>query len=92
MAEVQDDALGPPGDDVVGETLAYLARALVEHPDDVRVESSPGDRGTIYRLIVNPEDMGRVIGRGGRIARSIRQVARAAAARSGGHALIEIGD
>ncbi|HEX9713975.1 MAG TPA: KH domain-containing protein [Actinomycetota bacterium] len=90
MAETQ----GSPqdGEDVVSGTLAYLARALVEHPEDVRVETSPGERGTIYKLHVHPDDMGRVIGRGGRIARAIRQVTRAAAARVGTGAFIEIGD
>jgi len=91
MAEVQDDASGQ-SQDVVSATLVYLARALVEHPDDVRVETSPSDRGTVYRLRVDPDDMGRVIGRGGRIARSIRQIARAAAARADTGAVIEIGD
>jgi predicted RNA-binding protein YlqC (UPF0109 family) len=76
--------------DVVAQTLAYLARSLVEHADDVSVEFAEGERGPTYRLKVNPEDIGRVIGRGGRIARSIRQVTRAAAARAGVHAFIEI--
>jgi predicted RNA-binding protein YlqC (UPF0109 family) len=46
----------------------------------------------VYRLHVNSEDMGRVIGRSGRIARALRQVTRAAAARAGVHAIIEIAD
>jgi predicted RNA-binding protein YlqC (UPF0109 family) len=85
MAEAQGDA-----QDVVAATLAYLARSLVEHSDDVKVEISDGERGPVYKLTVNPDDIGRVIGRGGRIARAVRQVTRAAAARAGTHAFIEI--
>jgi len=77
---------------MVHQTLVFLARSMVEYPDDVRVDESPGDRGTIYHLHVHPDDIGRVIGRGGRMARSIRQVARAAAAREDVFAIIEIGD
>ena len=80
------------GEDVVADTLTYLARALVQHPDEVKVERADGDRGRILRLRVHPDDMGRVIGRAGRIARAIRQVTRAAAARGGVSAFIEIGD
>jgi uncharacterized protein len=78
--------------DLVSATLGYLARSLVEHVDDVRVEQVQGERGLVYRLHVNAEDMGRVIGRSGRIARALRQVTRAAGARAGIHALIEIAD
>ena len=92
MAEAQGNPQGTQGEDVVSATLAYLARALVEHPDDVRIETDTNERGPVYRLRVHPDDMGRVIGRGGRIARSIRQVTRAAAARAGTTVSIEIGD
>lgn len=85
MAEAQSGA-----QDVVAETLAYVARSLVEHSDSVTVEFAEGERGPTYKLTVHPDDIGRVIGRGGRIARSIRQVTRAAAARAGVHAFIEI--
>jgi predicted RNA-binding protein YlqC (UPF0109 family) len=78
--------------DVVVDTLQYLASQLVEHRDAVRVEQNAGERGTIYRLHVHPDDMGRVIGKAGRIARALRQVTRAAAARTGAHAIVEIVD
>jgi predicted RNA-binding protein YlqC (UPF0109 family) len=84
------DALAEP--DLVGDALAYLARSLVSNVDDVRVERLQTERGLVYRLHVNSEDMGRVIGRSGRIARALRQVTRAAAARAGVHAIIEIAD
>jgi hypothetical protein len=78
---------------LVTATLAYLAGSIAEHPDDVEVSTSPGDGGAIvFRLKVNQEDMGRIIGRRGRTARAIRQVTRAAAAKAGIHAIIEIVD
>jgi predicted RNA-binding protein YlqC (UPF0109 family) len=82
----------PAEPDLVGDALAYLARSLVSNVDDVRVERLQTERGLVYRLHVNSEDMGRVIGRSGRIARALRQVTRAAAARAGVHAIIEIAD
>ena len=78
--------------DLVGDTLTYLARSLVSNVDDVRIEKVQTERGLVYRLHVNQEDMGRVIGRSGRIARALRQVTRAAAARAGVHAIVEIAD
>ena len=81
------------GQSLVTATLAYIARSMVEHPDDVEVTTAPGEgTQTIFRLRVNPEDMGRVIGRHGRTARAIRQLARAAAAKAGVSAYIEIVD
>jgi len=89
MAEAQGDE---EREDLVAGTLSYLARSLVEHTDDVRVEHLMGERGPTYRLHVHPDDMGRVIGRSGRIARAIRQVTRAAAARAGTTAFVEIAE
>lgn len=90
--EVTPEASAPPEPDLVGDTLGYLARSLVSNVDDVRVEKVETERGLVYRLHVNQEDMGRVIGRSGRIARALRQVTRAAAARAGVHAIVEIAD
>jgi predicted RNA-binding protein YlqC (UPF0109 family) len=91
MAEVQTGEGQEHG--LVKATLSYLAKAIVEHPDDVEVSSSPGEGATlVYRLHVNPEDMGRIIGRHGRTARAIRQVTRAAAAKAGVSVMIEIVD
>lgn len=90
--EDRDDVAVPRTGDLVIDTVTTIARALVEHPDDVHVESVPSDRGPRYRLTVNPEDIGRVIGRGGRMANAIRHLARAAAARAGIHIVLEIGE
>ncbi|MGH2830889.1 MAG: KH domain-containing protein [Actinomycetota bacterium] len=71
----------------------YLARALVDHPDDVRVSVIQGDdQRTLYRLDVHPDDAGRVIGRGGRVARAIRIVAKTAAVREGSRIAVQIGE
>lgn len=86
LSEQQDDS------DVVARTLTYLARSLVEFPDDVSVTLGEGERGPTYTLKVHPDDVGRVIGRNGRMARALRQVTRAAAARVDVHAFIEITD
>jgi predicted RNA-binding protein YlqC (UPF0109 family) len=70
--------------------LAYIIRNIVDDPDAVRIEDEGGDGGVLLRLSVAPEDMGKVIGRGGRTARAIRSVVRAAAARPGTRVMVEI--
>ena len=75
------------------EALAFIARKLVDHPDDVRVTPVDGDRvDTVLELRVNPEDMGKVIGKRGRTAKAIRTVVKAAATREGTSATVEIVD
>jgi predicted RNA-binding protein YlqC (UPF0109 family) len=67
------------------ELLDYLARELVDDPDAVRVEEAEDDRGVVLTLRVAQDDMGKVIGRGGRTARAIRIVMKAAGMRAGIH-------
>jgi predicted RNA-binding protein YlqC (UPF0109 family) len=74
----------------VKEVLEFLARNLVDEPDAVRVTEEHDDDLVILRLEVAPEDVGKVIGRGGRIARAIRGVMRAAAAKAGTNVAVEI--
>jgi uncharacterized protein len=75
----------------VKEVLEYIARSLVDSPDSVEVTEERTDSGSVtLRLKVAPDDMGKVIGRGGRIARSIRAVVRASAARTDTHVSVEI--
>jgi predicted RNA-binding protein YlqC (UPF0109 family) len=76
----------------VKELVEFLARELVDDPDAVRVEESLDDRGSVITLSVAPDDMGKVIGRGGRTARAIRAVVRAAATRRGISARVDIAD
>src|SRR4029079_16548831 len=59
------------------ELVEYLARRLVEKPDEVRVDEEGEDGDLVIRLHVAPEDIGRVIGRGGRLARALGLVGRA---------------
>jgi uncharacterized protein len=75
---------------VTVDLLTYLARQLVDHPDDVRVETTERDGVTVVQLRVAPDDVGKVIGRQGRIARALRTVVRASAARSRERVLLEI--
>ena len=63
--------------------LEYLAKAVVEDPDAVQIEVEEGRRGLSLNVHVGPGDMGRVIGKRGRVAQSIRTVVRAAAVRDG---------
>ena len=76
----------------MAELLEYLARQLVDRPDDVRVERAESDGATVLRLHVAPDDVGKVIGRKGRIARALRTVVRASAARRRERVLLEIVD
>ena len=74
----------------MAELLAYLARALVDDPDAVRVESEERDGALVLVLSVAPDDVGKVIGRGGRVVRALRTVVRASSARDGRRVLVEI--
>ena len=75
------------------ELLEFLARELVDDPDAVEVVETSDDRGPVLTLTVAPDDMGKVIGRGGRTARAIRAVVRAAATRQGIRSVfVEIAD
>lgn len=60
--------------DTLEEALDHLVRGIVEHDDDVRVEMVTGRRGRTLQVHVNPEDLGKVIGRGGRTATALRTV------------------
>lgn len=73
-----DDAVSVP---TATNVLTYLVRSLVDEPDAVRVDEVEGRRGIKLEVRVAPGDLGRVIGRRGRTAQSIRTVVRAAAAR-----------
>jgi hypothetical protein len=73
-----------------GELVEYLARRLVEHDDQVEVEEVEEDDALVIRLHVASEDLGRVIGRGGRIARALRTLVRAGGAHGDRRVLLEI--
>jgi len=74
----------------VEELVEYLARGLVDKPDEVNVERVERDGAIVLELRVAPDDVGKVIGRQGRIARALRTLVRASGARSNERALLEI--
>jgi len=74
----------------VAELLEFLARKLVDSPDDVRVERVEEDDVVVLRLHVAEDDLGKVIGRQGRIARALRTIVRAGSATTGRKLLLEI--
>lgn len=80
------------GASVTKELLETLAKAIVDEPDQVRVDVVEGERAEILQLHVAPDDMGKVIGRRGRIATALRTLVKAAATRDDRHVIVEIMD
>jgi predicted RNA-binding protein YlqC (UPF0109 family) len=76
----------------MAELLAFLARELVDDPEAVRVDSEERDGALVLHLHVAPDDVGKVIGRGGRIVRALRTIMRATAVREGRRVLVEIAE
>ena len=70
--------------------LEYVGRLLVSHPDDFKVDKQTDGDNDTYMLSVHPDDFGQVIGRQGRTARALRAVVRAASAKQGRRAGVEI--
>jgi predicted RNA-binding protein YlqC (UPF0109 family) len=73
------------------ELIEYMARAIVDNPDDVEVIEEEGEGHIIFRLTVAEEDMGRVIGKQGRIANAMRSLLKVAAIRRDERVVLEIG-
>ena len=74
------------------ELLEYLARALVDKPEAVNVTVIEGEQSLILQLHVDPDDVGKVIGKQGRIAKALRTVVKASAVKEGKRAIVEIID
>ena len=74
------------------ELLIYIAKNLVDNPDEVTVTERETDSETVFELRVNPSDMGKVIGRQGRIAKEIRALMRSVAQRQGKRLSVDIVD
>mgnify|MGYP000995354106 CR=1 FL=1 len=72
------------------ELVEYIARSLVDKPEDVEVIETENERAVILEIRVAPEDMGKVIGKQGKIAKSIRTVTKAAAAKARKKVAVEI--
>ena len=94
--EHDDDVDDVDGNRAVGAipqaVLEYLAKSIVDDPESVVVEVDQNRGGLSLRLHVAPSDMGRVIGRRGRVAQAIRTVVRAAGAKEGVEAEVDIVD
>ncbi|HXV03391.1 MAG TPA: KH domain-containing protein [Gaiellaceae bacterium] len=76
----------------MAELLAFLAKRLVDDPDAVRVEEEEREDAIVLRLHVAKDDVGKVIGRQGRIARALRAIVRAGGARQRRRLILEIAD
>ena len=72
------------------ELVLYLARSLVDHPEEVKVTKTEGPDAVILELNVAADDMGKVIGKQGRIAKAVRTVVKAATARDAKPVFVEI--
>lgn len=72
------------------ELVSAIAKSLVDNPDAVEVTESTAKQATVIQLKVAPEDMGKVIGKQGRIAKALRTVVKAAATKAGKKVIVEI--
>ena len=72
------------------ELVEYLAKSLVDNPEAVTVNEVDGEQSLILELKVDPDDMGKVIGKQGRIAKAIRTVVKAAAVKEHNRVIVEI--
>ena len=72
------------------ELVRYIASTLVDHPEQVQVKTVDNPESTIIELSVGPDDMGKVIGKQGRIAKAIRSVVKAAASKEEKKVIVEI--
>ncbi|HZK33427.1 MAG TPA: KH domain-containing protein [Tissierellaceae bacterium] len=74
----------------MGELVEFIAKSLVENPDEVEVNEVEGSQSVIIELKVAQEDMGRVIGKQGRIAKAMRTIVKAAAIKDNKRVVVEI--
>lgn len=72
------------------ELIEYIAKAIVDKPEEVKVTEEKTENGIVLKLQVAPEDTGKVIGKEGRIAKAMRTLLRVAAIRKGTRATLEI--
>jgi uncharacterized protein len=90
--EGEDDAGNRVSGGTARAVLEHVARSIVEDPDAVFIDSVPGRNGLRFELHVAPGDMGRIIGKRGRVAQALRALVRAAAAKDGTDASVDIVD
>ena len=76
--------------EIMKELIEYIAKSLVDHPEDVKVSEAGGGSRIRIELSVSKDDMGRVIGKGGKVANSIRTLLRVAAEKEGKQATLDV--
>lgn len=74
------------------ELVTFIAQSLVDDPDQVRVTAVKSERSVSYEVKVAPGEMGKIIGRGGRVIYSIRSLVKAASAKTGERAYVDVMD
>ena len=74
------------------ELIEYIVKALVEDKDSVKVEIDSNENETVVHVFVNPDEIGRVIGKGGRIASSIRTIAKSTSGRDRKKVFVKFGE
>ncbi len=73
--------------------LEYVAEWLIDHPDEMEIEEVEAERGgVVYEISVHPDDVGKIIGKRGRIIRSLRTLAKAAGQREDRSVMVEVVD
>jgi predicted RNA-binding protein YlqC (UPF0109 family) len=92
MAAAMDENYGVPSEEDARliELVGFLVQGIVSNPDDVEVEEFFDDIGVVYGIRVHPDDVGRVIGKEGRVANALRQVVKAAATKTGERVTVEV--
>ena len=86
---VSEDDISPEDARLI-ELVGHLVQGIVAHPDEVEVEEYLDDLGSVYGVRVHPEDVGRVIGKEGRVANALRHMVKAAAVKTGERVTVEI--
>jgi predicted RNA-binding protein YlqC (UPF0109 family) len=72
------------------ELIETIAKALVDQPDEVSIREEEDERSIVYKLSVHPDDMGKIIGKQGRVAKALRTVVNAVATKASKRVFIEI--
>lgn len=74
------------------DTLLFILSQIVEHPEDVQIDEATENDRTVYTIHANPEDMGKIIGKSGRIIRAIRDLIKLMAAKNGSYVDVVIAE